>query len=170
MKKLIFALLAAVAVNGAIAQTKIGHVNSQKLLDTMPSRKAAMEKLRVFEENGYKELKEMQTDLEASYAKYEKDRPNMSPMLIKIEEEKIMKKEQNIQERQQSLSQEMQVYSQELNDPILERVKKAVEIVADRKKLNYVIDEGQALFSKGGVDITSEVIIELLKLDAQAIK
>lgn len=94
----------------------------------------------------------------------------MSPMLIKIEEEKLMKKQQNIQDREQALNQEMQIYSQELNKPILERVQKAVEIVSERRKLNYVIDESVTLYFKGGTDITSEVIVELLRLDAEATK
>jgi outer membrane protein len=94
----------------------------------------------------------------------------MTPMLIKIEEEKLMKKQQNIQDREQGLNQEMQMYSQDLNKPILERVQKAVEIVSDRKKLNYVIDESVTLYFKGGMDITAEVVVELMRLDAEANK
>jgi Skp family chaperone for outer membrane proteins len=48
-------------------------------------------------------------------------------------------------------------------------VKQAVDIVAERKKLNYVIDASNMLYSKGGMDITGEVVVELLKLDASAI-
>ena len=73
-------------------------------------------------------------------------------------------------DRQQSLSQEMQAYSEELNGPILKRVQKAVEIVADRRKLEYVIDETNTLYFKGGVDLTKEVVIELLKLEASSTK
>ena len=94
----------------------------------------------------------------------------MTPVEIKITEDKLMKKQTNIQEREQSLQQEMQLYSQELNKPILDRVQKSVEIVSDRKKLNYVIDESTTLYYKGGMDITNEVIIELLRLDAEATK
>jgi outer membrane protein len=170
MKKLLLAFAVMLSVGSALAQSKVAHVNSQKLLDTLPSRKVAMSKLQEFETNGMKELQEMEADFNAALAKYEKDRPNMSPMLIKIEEEKLMKKQQNMQEREQSLNQEMQIYSQELNKPILERVQKAVEIVSERRKLNYVIDETVTLYFKGGTDITAEVIVELLKLDAEAMK
>jgi outer membrane protein len=158
------------SMGAVMAQSKVAHVNSQKLLDTIPSRKEAMVKLKEFETNGVKELQEMEADFNTALGKYEKERPNMSPMLIKIEEEKLMKKQQNIQDREQALNQEMQVYSQELNKPILERVQKAVEIVSDRKKLNYVIDETVTLYFKGGMDITAEVVVELLRLDAEAMK
>lgn len=170
MRKLILALLVVLSAGAAVAQSKVGHVNSQKLLDTLPSRKDAIEKLKQFEIDGMKELQEMQRDLEAAYMKYDQNAASMSPVIQKIEQEKIMKKEQALQERQQSLQQEMQVYSQELNKPILDRVQKAVEIVADRKKLNYVIDESVTLYFKGGTDITGEVLTELLRLDAEAMK
>jgi len=170
MKKLLVAFAVLFSVGATLAQSKVAHVDSQKLLDSLPSRKEAMKKLQEFEMNGVKELQEMEADLNTAYAAYEKNRPSMTPMLIKIEEEKLMKKQQNLQDREQALQQEMQVYSQELNNPILERVKKAVEIVSERKKLNYVIDVSIMLYSKGGMDITEEVKIELLRMDAEAMK
>ena len=54
--------------------------------------------------------------------------------------------------------------------PSPETITKAIEIVADRKKLSYIIDESATLYSKGGIDCTAEVMIELLRLDAEAIK
>lgn len=170
MKKLLVAFAVLFSLGTAVAQSKVAHVNSQVLLDSLPSRKDAMKKLQEFESNGIKELQEMEADFNTAYAKYEKDRPSMTPMLIKIEEEKLMKKQQSLQEREQSLQQEMQVYSQELNKPILERVQKAVEIVSERRKLNYVIDESVMLYFKGGTDITAEVKAELMRLDAEAMK
>jgi len=170
MKKLLLALAVMFSLGTVMAQSKVAHVNSQKLLDTLPSRKIAITKLQEFEANGVKELQEMEADFNAALAKYEADRPKMTPVEIKIAEDKLMKKQTNIQEREQSLQQEMQLYSQELNKPILDRVQKSVEIVSDRKKLNYVIDESTTLYYKGGMDITNEVIIELLRLDAEATK
>jgi Skp family chaperone for outer membrane proteins len=72
--------------------------------------------------------------------------------------------------RQQSLEQEIQAYNEELNKPILERIQKSIEIVADRKKLNYVMDESVTLYFKGGIDCTAEVMVEMLRLDAEALK
>jgi outer membrane protein len=170
MRKLVLAFLVVLGSTAVMAQSKVGHVNSQKLLDTLPSRKVAIEKLKEFEMSGVKELQEMEADFNAALSKYEQNRANMSPVIQKIEEEKLMKKNQAIQEREQSLTQEMQIYSQELNKPILDRVQKSVELVADRKKLNYVIDESVTLYFKGGTDITQEVLVELLRMDAESMK
>jgi outer membrane protein len=158
MKKLLVALLVVVSTS-AMAQQKFGHVNSQRLLDTMPSRRAAIETLRKFEIDGSKELEEMQADLEKSYSDYDVKKNGMSPVIQKIEEEKIMRKQQSLQDREQSL-----------NTPILDRIQRAVKIVAERKKLTYVIDETTTLYFAGGIDLTPEVMIELLRLDKEETK
>ena len=170
MKKTILIIALMFTALSASAQMKLAHVNSQQLLDTMPSRLDALEKLKKFEQDGYQELGEIQKDLEVAYKKYEQNKAIWSPVILKIEEEKIMKKQQGLEDRQTALQQEMQIYTQELNKPILERVQKAVEIVSDRKKINYVLDESTTLYFKGGMDITDEVLIELLRLDAEAMK
>jgi outer membrane protein len=169
MKNLLLLVTIFVSLS-VFGQTKIGHVDSQKLLDTMQSRKIAMKKLDDFRADGIKELQEMQKAFEAAYIKFESTSKDMSPVLLKMEQDKLMKKQQDIEARQGELEQGLQVYNEELNKPILDRIQKAIEIVADRKKLSYVIDESATLYFKGGIDCTAEAIIEVLKLDAEAIK
>ena len=119
MKQFFLVLAVALMSLSLNAQMKIAHVNSQKLLDTLPSRKIAMGELKKFESDGMKELGEIQKDLEAAYARYEANKGAWSPVILKIEEEKIMKKQQALEDRQGQLQQEMQIYGQELN-PIKE--------------------------------------------------
>lgn len=165
MKKVALIIAAVFCVGSLMAQVKVGHVNSQALLDSLPARKVAMQKLKDFEQAGMKELGEMEADFNAALKKYEQERPNMSPVIIQIEEEKLMKKQQALQDREQALNYEMQAYSQELNNPILKLVQGAVQTVAERKKLNYVIDETITLYFDKTLDITAEVAAELKKLD-----
>jgi outer membrane protein len=169
MKNLLLLVTIFVSLS-VFGQSKIGHVNSQKLLDTMQSRKIAMKKLDDFRAEGIKELQEMQKAFETAYVKFEQTSKDMSPVLLKMEQDKLMKKQQDIEARQGELEQGLQVYNEELNKPILDRIQKAIEIVADRKKLSYVIDESAALYFKGGIDCTAEAVIEVLKLDAEATK
>ena len=167
MKKILLALIVVCSVGSVTAQSKVAHVNSQVLLDTMPSRKSAIVKLQDFEAAGRNELQEMNADFEKSYNVFMANQSTWSPVILKIEEEKLMKKQQNLQEREQSLQQEMQVYSQELNNPILEMVQKAVKEVSEKNKINYVIDESVTMYFAGGTDITKEVITVLLRMDQQ---
>ena len=165
MKKvvLVFSLLLSLTT---FAQTKVAHVNTQKLLDTLPSRKEAMKQLSAFEQKGAAELKEMEEELQKIYSKYMADQATLTPVMKQYEEERIQKKSQGMQQREQELQQLLQKMGNELNEPILKRIQKAVDHVATAKKINYVIDESTTLYFKGGHDITGEVMAELLKLDA----
>jgi outer membrane protein len=135
----------------------------------MPSRELALKEIKDIEEEFKTELQTMYEEYEKTRAKLEAERSSLSPTIIKSRETNLMGLGQRIQEREQTIQNELQIRAQELNQPIFERVKQAVDIVADRKKLNYVIDGSNMLYTKGGMDITAEVIVELLKLDAAAI-
>ncbi|HZH86188.1 MAG TPA: OmpH family outer membrane protein [Brumimicrobium sp.] len=165
MKKLMLILLIAVTTLGtAYGQTSIAHVNTQKVLDTMPSRINAMKELENFERRAVKELQETQQKLQADYAKLQQEQKTMSPTAFKFEEERLMKKSQEFQTRQQELDQQIQILSQELNAPILETVQTAVAKVCKQEKISYVIDESSLLYS-GGRDITDLVVKEVLLLE-----
>lgn len=167
MKKLLLAIAIVFSAGSLMAQQKIGHVNSQMILDTMPSRTKALAMLQKFEEEGYNELKEMEIDLQKAYKAYQEKAGDMTPVMQQIEEDRITKKQAALEERQQSLQYEMQAYSAELNGPILKRVQDAVTKVAEVKKLNYVIDETVTLYFAGGIDITPDVIAEVMKEEAK---
>ena len=90
-------LLLLVLVFGGInmnAQTKIAHINSQELLDTLQSRKDAMAKLQKFEGEGVLELQEMNKSLEAAYIRYQQNEKDMTPVIQQMEQEKLQKKQQ----------------------------------------------------------------------------
>tara|TARA_B100000123_G_C25701150_1_gene415366 strand:+ start:586 stop:1101 length:516 start_codon:yes stop_codon:yes gene_type:complete len=167
MKRGLLILVLAVVALNVNAQTKIAHINSQVLLDTLQSRKDAMAKLKKFEEEGVLELQEMNKSFEAAVMRYQQNEKDWSPVIKQMEEEKLQKKQVALQTRQQELEQQMQIYGQELNKPILELVQTAVNNVAESKKLSYVLDETVTLYFKGGIDITNEVMAELLKLEKE---
>jgi len=106
MKHLLFVLTIMLSLS-SFAQTKIGHVNSQKLLDTLPSRKEALKKLDEFKNDGMKELQEMQKAFEVAYAKFLEKEKDMSPVLRQMEEDKLRKRQQDIETRQSELEQQM---------------------------------------------------------------
>ena len=169
MKNILIAISLIISAS-SFAQTKIGHVNSQQLLDTLESRKQAIKALDAFKVEGMKELQEMNKAFESAYIIFQQKEKDYSPVLLKMEQEKLGRKQQELESRQQELEKGLQIYNEELNKPILDRITKAIEIVADRKKLSYIIDESATLYSKGGIDCTAEVMIELVRLDAEAIK
>jgi outer membrane protein len=169
MKNVLLGLFVVIGFS-TLAQTKIGHVDSQKLLDTLQSRKDAIRKLDSMKTAGVEELKIMDADFQKAYQDYMTNQASKSPAERQIIEGRLMQKQQMLEATQASLEEGLQIVSEELNKPILDRVQKSIDIVADRKKLNYVLDVSATMYSKGGIDITSEVITELLLLDAAARK
>ncbi|PWH81331.1 OmpH family outer membrane protein [Brumimicrobium oceani] len=168
MKKLMLILVMAVTTLGAAyGQSSMAHVNTQKVLDTMPSRKNAMTELENFERRAVKELQETQQKLQGDYTKLQQEKASMSPTAYKFEEERLMKKSQEFQTRQQELDEQIQILSQELNAPILKTVQDAVAKVSKTEKVDYVIDESSLLYS-GGRDITMLVIKEVLRVEREA--
>jgi Skp family chaperone for outer membrane proteins len=77
-------------------------------------------------------------------------------------------KEQRIMAREQSAQNELVTISNELQEPLFQRVKEAIRLVAAKMKLAYVLDETNTLYFGGGIDITAAVITELLKLEKDA--
>jgi outer membrane protein len=166
MKNIIFLSVMLLMGFQAEAQMKIGHINSQVLLDTLQARKDAMAALKQFEAEGVQELQEMNKAFESAYLRYQQNEKDWSPVIQKMEQEKLMKKQQALETRQVELEQQMQIYGQELNKPILDLVQTAVNNIAESKKLSYVLDETVTLYFQGGIDLTQEVMTELLKLEA----
>jgi outer membrane protein len=169
MKNVLLGLFVVIGFS-TLAQTKIGHVDSQKLLDTLPSRDIAIAKLDSMKTAGMQELKMLDDDFQKAYQDYGLRQNAMSPAERQIVDGRLMQKQQMLEATQASLEEGLQIMSEEMNKPILDRVQKAIDIVAERKKLNYVLDVSATMYSKGGIDITSEVIVELLLLDAAATK
>jgi outer membrane protein len=169
MKNVLLGLFVVIGFS-TLAQTKIGHVDSQKLLDTLPSRDIAIKKLDSMKTAGMQELQLMDADFQKAYQDYTVNQATKSPAERQIIEGRLMQKQQMLEATQASLEEGLQIMSEELNKPILDRVQKSIDIVAERKKLNYVLDVSATMYSKGGIDITSEVIVELLLLDAAATK
>jgi outer membrane protein len=167
MKKLLF-IAAIVLLTGSFtnAQSTIGHVDIQKVLDTMPSRKKAQKEVSNFREKAMRELQESEQKLYADAEKLDKERATMSQTAIRFEENRLMKKQQELQERSRELDQQIQILNQELNGPILEMVQDVIESIAKSEKLDYVIDETQLLYAKGK-DVTAKVISEVLKIERE---
>ena len=89
MKNVIFLSVMLLMGFQAEAQTKIGHINSQVLLDTLQSRKDAMAALKQFESEGVQELQEMNKAFETAYLRYQQNEKDWSPVIQKMEQEKL---------------------------------------------------------------------------------
>lgn len=167
LRKVILTLVVTLGVGtfAANAQTKVAHINSQAVRDTMPEYKSAVAELEELNETAYTELGEMEAEIKAAYERYiiKKQAGQTKPAILTMEENRISKNQQDLQLRSQEWEQIIQKRTQELNGPILDKMQKAVKAVCEAKKIAYVLDESVTLFA-GGDDITNDVIAQLQKM------
>jgi len=165
--KQIIALLFALWSLGSVGQVKIGLVDTQQLLDTMPSLKAAEKKIEDREKELIEDLKNLQTEIQKLEKDYQEKMNDLTPILRQASEKKLQDKYAHFQTSQQAAQEELQAYGEELNAPILERLKQAVKTVSEQQKLTMVVDKNTTLYSSDTMEITKIVAVELLKLEEQ---
>ena len=171
MKKILIALVVLVGFAGtAAAQTKVGHVKSQMLWDTLQMSKTAEQEMRDFQGMLAEEIQGLEADLADLYTQYQDlQAKGGSPTMLSVKQRQIESKEQEYQKRQQSAQFEMQAYRVELEAPIQGLIREAVELVAKREKYDYIMDVNSGLYVNPDNDVTDVVMMELLKLEQEAL-
>ena len=169
MKKTL-TLLMILFCTSLYAQQKIGHVNSQKLLDTLASYKEAGQKLEQKRMDMIGQYQALEKAFQASYDRLAQEAADMPKLMLEEEQKKLMIKQEELQNFEPEMTRKLQMYQQQYMEPILKRVQDAIALIANKKKLNYIFDESVSLFSAGGIDCTEEVMVELIRLDEEAMK
>jgi outer membrane protein len=164
VKKIAVALVLFVAAtNFANAQSKVAHIDVQKLLSDMPEMKAAESELKKLSETYQADIQGAMTELRNKLLQYQNEAANKSKEENDKRAAELQGQEKTVGEAQQNAQQEIQKKQAELFAPILERAKSAIEKVAAAQGFDYVLDAqvGGALLVSKGKDLLAEVKQEL---------
>ena len=164
MKQLKLLMVAVALFMGATltAQDKLGHINSQEILQLLPERAQAEQAIADFQaqlENRMQSLMaEYQTKVQAFQAL-----PAETPETTANDmREEILEMEQRIQKYQVSADQELTLKQQELVAPMLEKVQNAINEVGKENGFTYIYDSSTGvLVYINGEDITPLVKTKL---------
>lgn len=161
MKKLILLLTAFIGLS-ATAQ-KIGTVNSQEVLLTLPEVKIMQGRLQAKNDELTKQLEGMYKTYEEKVGDYQKNEKTMSASIKDLKAQEIKDLEGRIQKFQQSAQQEIQELERTLTAPLLEKTKKAIQDVSKELGYSHVFDivTGALLVWPDTNDITKQVKIKL---------
>jgi outer membrane protein len=157
---------------GIYAQTnyKFGHIDSQKLLTSLPESEQAQKALEAEGKSLQDQMETMQVEYNNKLNDYmtnEKLVPGDSKKwsdIVKADKEKELQDlGKRIQDFQQTAQEQIQKKKEELFKPIIEKVDKAIKEVAKENKFTYVFDVASLLyFSEESIDITSMVKTKLI--------
>ncbi|KXB45100.1 outer membrane protein [Bacteroidales bacterium KA00344] len=163
MKKIIlmFMLMAPLAT---FAQ-KFGKVNTQNIMQTLPEISKINGELEATAKQYENELKSMQEELQRQSDAYDKGKSTMNATAQQAKEQELQQLYQKIQQTYQDNQQKLQKAQQEKMQPVIVKVRNAIENVGKAGGYTYIFEEGVAVFTGSNVeDVTSKVQAEINKL------
>ena len=161
MKKTLILIVACLFAFGgnAVAQKnlKLGHINSQELLQIMPGRDTAQTILQKEAAEIESTLKTMQGELEKISNEYMQKQAEWTELIRNTKRSEIQDMQNRIQAFYESAQKQLQDREAELTKPIVDRAKKAIEDVAREGGYTYIFDGAALLYSQDSEDIMPQV-------------
>ena len=163
MKKTLIAIVACLFAFGGTAMAqkniKLGHTNSNELMQIMPGRDSAQTILQAEVTELEQTLKSMQSEAEQRYNDYVANQSGWTELIRQTKQREIQDMGARIQEFQENAQKQLQQREQDLLKPIIDRAKKAIEDVAREGGYTYILDSGTAsvLYSQDSDDIMPQV-------------
>lgn len=146
------------------SQTKVGYIDSKKIIDAMQEAKDAKAKLDNLVSQWQKELTDLQDSLKLLKDDYEKKKLLLSDQLKSDLEKKIKDLESTVSNfKVQKFGEGGEYFSKqtEFMKPVQDRVFKAIETVAKKEDFDYVFDRNSdllLLYVNEKYDITQKVL------------
>ena len=163
MKKTLILIAACLFAFGgnAVAQKniKLGHINSQELLQIMPGRDTAQATLQKEAAEIESTLKTMQSELERISNEFMQKQAEWTELIRNTKRSEIQDMQTRIQAFYENAQKQLQEREAELLKPIIDRAKKAIEDVAREGGYTYILDSGTGalLYSQESEDIMPQV-------------
>lgn len=145
------------------AQSRVGHINVQALVNEMPQTKAAQAEIERLEQTYRADLEASAKELQNLYTKYQNEAASHTQEENEKRAKEVQEIELNIRQTEQMAGKELQEKQMELLEPIFKMANDAIQRVARAQGLNYVLDSGagQGVIFADGTDLMDDVKREL---------
>ncbi|MBS1517970.1 MAG: OmpH family outer membrane protein [Bacteroidetes bacterium] len=160
----VFALLIFYSGAGLYAQTKVGYIDSKRIIESMQESRDAQQRLDNLVTEWQSELKELQDSLRLVKDDYEKKKLILTDQLKQQTEAQISGLENKVSNFKVQKFGEGGEYFQkqtEFMKPVQDRIFKAIETVAKDGGYDYVFDRSSEillLYVNENYDLTTKVI------------
>jgi outer membrane protein len=140
----------------AFAESKVGFVNSQKIMNESPQATRAKKRIEKEFEKRDQDLQKLAKQLQSMQESTEKNALTMSESERRTKEREFGEQNREFQRKQREFREDL---SQRQNDEmatILERVNKTIKQIAEAEKYDIVFQE--AVWASPRIDITDKVL------------
>ncbi len=167
MKHLKTLLFAAVLCIGSVsltnAQSNVAHINTQKLIDAMPSAITAKSELEKLAKTYEVDIRSMVTEFENKIKQYDAEATTKTDEENSKRVQEVGEIQNSIQQYRVQAQQDLQKKEQELFEPIYKKAKAAIQKVGKAQGFQYILDsrEGASLLMADGKDLLADVKKEL---------
>ena len=167
MKHLKSLLLAATLILSASltlqAQSKVAHINTQELVESMPDMKSAKSELEKLAKTYETDIQAMATELQNKITQYDAESSTKTDEENGKRLQEVQSMEQSIRQYQAQAQQDLQKKELDLLRPINEKAKNAILKVGNAQGFDYVLDssQGQGVIMANGKDLLTDVRTEL---------
>jgi outer membrane protein len=124
------------------AQLKIGHINTNNLIASMPEADSAQAQLQALNDELSRTGEELQVEYRKALVDYENKRDSLTALVRRTKEAALQDMMSRIQEFGNNSQIELQNRQEELFQPILVKAQNAIQSVAEEKGFDYVLDTG----------------------------
>ena len=149
-------VLAAMSVS---AQVKLGHINTQELIQAMPETAEARKTLETKQTEIENELTNMQESFRTKLEEYSKSAETMSDVIRASKEQELNDLYGRIQSFQQIAMSDLEATQRRLMQPIMDKVLNAIKAVGKENGYTYIFD-----LSAGGVLYFAETADDVMPL------
>jgi outer membrane protein len=163
MKHLKTLVLAAILFVGttslATAQSKIAHINTTELVQSMPQMKAAQAEIEKLSKTYDADYKTMVTELQNKVTQYRAEVETKTEEENNKRAQEVQQMEQSIREYQAGAQEDLGKKEAALLKPIFEKAKAAIQAVAKAQGFQYVLDstQGGGVLVADGKDLLVDV-------------
>lgn len=153
MKKLLFAGIMALGMFTSSAQTKLGYINTDELVSTMPEAAKADAELKEFKTGLGQQYQDLSMELNAKDSAFVKDSVKLSSSMKEIKRGELIKLYQRVQGFPQESQEEYQAKANDKIAPIREKALIAIRAVAKENGYTYIFNEDNLLVMPQGDNI-----------------
>jgi len=155
MKKLLIIFLGlaltVTSVNAQEKPLKLGHINSQEILQALPERAAAEKEINDLRANLEKTLTELSKEYETKVVEFQSMDPSTPAASQEALKNEIIGLEGRIQTFQATAEQELMQKQEAKLQPMLTKVQEAIDAVGAENGFTYILDvsTGTVLYKSG---------------------
>lgn len=121
---------------------KFGYIDSNEIISLMPETDSLQNELKAYRDYLDQQMQSMGMEYQTKLADYQENLNTMSALIRQTKEKEITDLQDRIQAFQQNADQDLGNKQAELFNPLIEKVKNAIEEVGKENGYTYIFDVG----------------------------